>query len=283
MNQTIKITGIDGADRLWGYSNSTKTMKRLEESFRFAIAAGEQVRAHRAKLDGKQEYLPAGLIAETQRYAVSDVLPGISRGRLAVKQARAQLQGRRTKIKPPAPDQRDLVSYFRRKEFRDEFRKSHPTCARRDQYLKDHGADLDVEDVMAILEAKDLPGTPELFISAQTRADLLRNAVAPEHRAERDVLDEMEEAIAATAEVVESGREKVRIELDMAPMEFEAIAAPVERAEASKTPPVWLRQSGDRVIVVVPNGVERTASADELEAGTYFKSFEEYQAAAAAA
>src|SRR5258705_3850597 len=115
---TIKFAGADGRDRLWGFSNSSPTMKRLEESFRFAISAREQLAAHRAQLDSTKKYTADGLVAETRRFAVEKMLPALGRARLAVHRARKTVEDRRQRIRPPAPDKQDLVGFFRRESIR---------------------------------------------------------------------------------------------------------------------------------------------------------------------
>jgi hypothetical protein len=110
----IKFQGADGRDRLWGYSNSTPVMKRLEESYRFALTAREQIATHRAHLGSTGKYTPQGIATEIHRYARENMLPGLGRARLAVQQAKRQLAERRQRIKPAAPDKQDVVGFFRR-------------------------------------------------------------------------------------------------------------------------------------------------------------------------
>jgi hypothetical protein len=288
----IKFQGADGRDRLWGYSNSTPVMKRLEESYRFALTAREQIATHRAHLGSTGKYTPQGIATEIHRYARENMLPGLGRARLAVQQAKRQLAERRQRIKPAAPDKQDVVGFFRRESIRDQLRSLSRDM--RDNYLSRHAADLDPEVAAAVLESvDDLPWTsPEKrFVSEATRAKLLRSVVAPEHRAELAELDEVEQALELTNRVVENGRDKIRTELGLSPVEFDKLATPIEQAEAKKSPPPWLKRFGDKISVVFPRKSDltgadefgsRPATPQEIEAGIFASSLAEYQARAAA-
>jgi len=80
---------------------------------------------------------------------------------------------------------------------------------------------------------------------------------------------------------VEIARNEVRLETGIQdPAKFNELAGPVE----SKHPASWLRkhmENGDEVIRVVDleRGVERIATADEIERGVFFKDYSDYKAA----
>lgn len=289
----IQIRGLDGADRLWPFRNSGTTMKRLEEGYRFALDARRQIENHRSQVAGTGRFTEGGVGAEVLRFAKETAIPAVSRGRLAIKQARNQVQARRDQIKTAKPDPTDIVAAFKRESIRQELL-AMPRD-RRDQALSRHAAELNLEVLHAVLEMSELPWrtAEQKFVSDETRAILQRHAVAPEHRAELAEIDELEEAIKLAEPVIARGRDAVRTELSMTPLAFDALAQPIEQAEAKRAPPIWLnRVEGGGVKVIAygdgksilgePYLVYRTPSKEDLEVGTYFADREAYEAAVAA-
>src|SRR4051812_32551717 len=116
---TIEIRGTDGRDRMWPFSNSSKTMQALEAGYRFSIDARRQIDGQRAQLAGTGKFTRDGVAAEVKRFA-TEMLPNVAKGRLALKRARDQVQGRRERIKPAVPDPQNTVAFFKRESIRDE-------------------------------------------------------------------------------------------------------------------------------------------------------------------
>ena len=93
-------------------------------------------------------------------------------------------------------------------------------------------------------------------------------------------VQELERAIDVTTSAVETGRDEIRLEMDVLdPQKFEQLAAPIEAKHYGP----WLRRrktsSGaqETIVVDLDRGVERPATPDEVERGVFYTSYEHYK------
>lgn len=275
----IQVRDSAGHDRLWPLPSSTPTLRALEQAYRAALTSGRRVSDFKSGLAATSRYTEQGLAAEGHKYAREQILPEILRGHVALQRARRNIQDRMREIRPRPVDKTDLVSAFRRAEIRDAIR-AMPR-EQRDNLLSRYASELDPDVVAAILEHTELPWTqPEArLISDDTRKTLLRQAMASEHGEALQAVQQIEEAIKLTAPVVEKASAEIQSGLGMNALEFEKAM----QAEAAKRPPVWLRQMGSEIRVIVPGGSARLATEEEKAVGVYFSNIDEFNAAMAAA
>lgn len=74
---------------------------------------------------------------------------------------------------------------------------------------------------------------------------------------------------------MEAARDEVRLEVGLHDVaKFNELAAPIEAKHSAP----WLRRTKDGVVVVdLEARVERKATPAEVEAGVYYKNFDDYQ------
>jgi hypothetical protein len=108
------------------------------------------------------------------------------------------------------------------------------------------------------------------------RDAFLERALEAQHPGALSEVQELERGIELAERAVEMGREEIIRDSDVPVHQFNALAEPIE----SRAGVPWLWKNGDSVIVVdLDKNVGRAPTAEELETGIFFTSFEEYQAA----
>ena len=218
------------------------------------------------------ELTPDGVRDSLLKFALNDVVPVLHQGRAIIRKARTEVAERRAKLKVEGPDKTDIAAAFRRMEIRTRLRemKSEELT----NYFATYGDNLPIEIAQAVTELPPLySGVP------QSRHDLLiERALNVQFGAAIAEINEIEQAIEAAESAVEAARDEVRIESGMHDVgKFNELAAPFE----AKHEPPWLRrrlESGAEVIRVVDleRGIERKATAAEIEIGEFFKDHDDF-------
>jgi hypothetical protein len=222
---------------------------------------------------------PVGVRDDLLKFVLSDAVPALHKGRMAIKKARAELAERKSKLKIEGPDKTDVAGAFRRMEIRTRLHDMKPDELER--YFARYGDNLPTEIAQAVTE---LP--PEYSGVPQSRHDLLTGrALNAQFGNAITEINEIEQAIEAAESSVEAARDEVRLEVGIYdPAKFNELAAPIEAKHAAP----WLRRrtnsNGAEEIRVVDldRKVERVATPEEVERGMFYDSFEDYQKGKAA-
>ena len=245
------------------------TAHRLEKVYLSALNSVDQIEARKADAARSGKFTADGLKADALQFATQQLSAGFHRGKNQIAIAKREAAEIRSKIKPQPVDKTDLVEAMLRAEMRD-FLRSKPR-AERDAFIAQNIETIDSEMALAFTE---LPAAVS-GISTVQRDALVDRALQAQHGETLREVQELERGIELAERAVQLGREEIIKEAEADPNQFNELAKPYERAGIA-----WLRKDGDRVIVVdLDRGVGRHATPEELEAGAYFKDFEEYQIA----
>ncbi len=226
-----------------------------------------------ATIKADPRFTPDGVRDDLLKFVLSDAVPALHRGRMAIKKARAEVAERRAKLKVEGPDETDVAGAFRRMEIRTRLREMKPDELT--HYFAKYGDNLPTEIAQAVTELPaEYCGVP------QSRHDLLTeraldaqfgNAIAE--------IKEIEQAIEAAESSVEAARDEVRIEVGIHdPAKFNELAAPIEAKHSAP----WLRRrqganGAEEVRVVdLERGVERQATPEEIAEGIVAATLDEY-------
>jgi hypothetical protein len=281
--QTIRkggsLTGLHSPTskpiRFWTVeSKPGTTMAQLEQAYFNALAAVDRVEEHSRSSTVSGKFTTEGIKDDVLKFALNELVPSLHKARTTIKKAKAEVVERKSKLKIEAPDKSDIAGAFRRMEIRTFLREMKPEDQAK--YFATLGDHLPGEVAMAVLE---LP--PEFSGVPRSRHDLLtQTALNAQHGAEIAEIAELEEAIAIAENAVETGRDEVRLEAGgLEERKFNELAAPME----AKHDPLWLRRhkdirGGEEIRVVdLDRGIERLATAAEIERGIYFKNFDDYK------
>jgi hypothetical protein len=279
------ITGMTGKTSrpipLWTFepAEPRTTLARLEAAYQISLDAIDRAEERTLQSTASGSFTVEGVKADVLSYALNNLVPGLHRARLAIKKAKAEAAERRSRLRVEGPDKTDIAAAFRRMEIRTLLR----DMKRDDQarYFAGLGDNLPAEVASAILE---LP--PEFSGVPKTRHDLIAaSALQRQHGPEIAEIAELEDAIAAAESAVETGRDEVRLECGIQDQgKFDELAAPIEQKHAAP----WLRRrrdaSGDEQIRVVDleRGVERAATAEEVETGIFYRDYDTFREGRAA-
>jgi hypothetical protein len=264
--------------RLWTIPESDNPLiAGLERAYLGALEAVDRTEAKHATIKGDPRFTEQGVRDELQRHALSDAIPQLYRGRLAINKARSAAAERRAKFKLDAPDKTDYCAGLRRLELRSYLHDMKPED--RSRFVE--RSDLPLEVFQAITEQ-----IPELSgVSPGQHAMMIERALQAQFGPEIEAVNHLEQAIDTAASAVEAAREEVRIELGIFdPGLFNSIAAPVEEKQSV----AWLRKSkgiagAEEVVVVdLERRVSRKATEDEIATGIFADSIEEFEAKRAA-
>jgi hypothetical protein len=112
----------DGATmRLWDFGEAPagSTMSKLENrAYSAALDAIDKLEAHRAEVAKSGRYTDSGVAEEVRRFALSELVPGLHRGRQEVAAAKREAAERRLKLTLQPVDKTDMVGELRRQEWR---------------------------------------------------------------------------------------------------------------------------------------------------------------------
>jgi hypothetical protein len=261
--QTIRKGG-GRRTRLWELS--------VEAVYLSGLDAMDRAEARHAANKADSRFTPDGVHDDLLKFVLADAVPTLHQGRTAIKKARAEVAGRRSKLKIEGPDPSDIAAAFRRMEIRTRLREMKSDELT--NYFARYGDNLPTEIAQAVTELPaEYSGVP------QSRHDLLtERALNAQFGAAIEEIKEIEQAIEAAESSVEAARDEIRLEVGIHdPAKFNALAAPVEAKHSAP----WLRRSkqdGVEVIRVVDleEGVERPATPAEIESGVYFKNYDDY-------
>ena len=117
-------------------------------------------------------------------------------------------------------------------------------------------------------------------VAASTYDEIVGRLAEATHGPKLAELKTLRERAEVAAWNLDAAEEDLRLECGVfSPADWAAQTAHIKPTE----PTPWLRKDGDRVIVVdMEKRVGRTATAEDIEKGVFFKSFEEFKAANAA-
>ncbi|MGH9562042.1 MAG: hypothetical protein ACRD3S_11370, partial [Terracidiphilus sp.] len=187
------------------------------------------------------------------------------------------VKARRDALRDISVDKADLQGHIEKMELRTFLRSMSPQD--RAQLV------MSTEDIR-FLEAM-LTAPPELSgltgVQRELADKIEARYIAMKHPDALAEIEEIEEAVAAAADIAQVARGQIRNTVDMSEREFEAVAGPVER----KVGAPWLIKDGARTLVceVDQSGVAsyHAASEWELAEGVAYKDANEWRAARAAA
>jgi hypothetical protein len=267
--QTIRKNG-GRRTRLWEQADSKiPTVQKLEAVYLAGLEAMNRVEVKHAANKVDARFTPDGVRDDLLKYVLNDAVPALHQGRNVIKKARAEVAERRSKLKLEGPDKTDLAAAFRRGEIRNRLREM--TDAQQSEYFHRYGDNLSPEVAQAIME---LP--PEYSGVPQSRHDLLTEGALNVQFGEAIAeIKQIEQAIEAAESSVEAARDEVRLEVGIHDVaKFNELAAPIEREHSAP----WLRRTKEGVVVVdLEARCERKATPAEVEAGVYYKNFDDYQ------
>jgi hypothetical protein len=270
--QTIRKDG-GRRTRLWELSGSKNpTVQKLEAAYLAGLGAMDRAEARHATNKTDPRFTADGVRDDLLKFVMTDAVPTLHQGRMAIRKARDEVVERRSKLKIQGPDKIDAAGALRRMEIRTRLLGMKPSEL--SKYFARYGDNLPAEIVQAVIE---LPA--EYSGVSQTRHDLLtERALNAQFSGEIAEIKEIEQAIEAAESTVEAARDEIRLEVGIFdPAKFNALAAPVEAKQAAP----WLRrrlENGVEVIRVVDleKGVERRATPEEIADGIVAQTLDEY-------
>jgi hypothetical protein len=265
--------------KLWTFdAEPNTTFALLEQAYLSALDAVDRVEQRNRSSTASGKFTAAGVKDDVLKFALNELVPALHKARTTIQKAKAEVAERKSKLKVEGPDKSDIAGAFRRMEIRTLLREMNPDAQAK--YFASLGDNIPPEVATAISE---LP--PEFSGVPKSRHDLIaERALEAQHGPEIAEIAEIEEAIGIAEGCVEAGRDEVRLECGIQDTaKFNELAAPVE----SKYPAPWLRkhiENGEEVIRVVDleGGVEKVATAEEIERGLFFKDYAQYKAGRAA-
>jgi hypothetical protein len=243
------------------------TLERLEKAYFAGLDAVDLVeaRALHNKTNGK--FTREGARDNVLHYALHELIPNLHKARMTIRNARAEVAERKSKLQLEQPDKSDIAAAVRRMEIRSLLRQMPE--ADQQKYLTQSDK-LSSEVVAAVLE---MP--PELSGVPKPRHEMLnQRALAARHGPEISEIEELEAAVIAAESTVELARDELRLEVGGINKEqFDALAAPIEKRHASP----WLRSRGGEVYVIdLERKIERPASHEDLATGIFANNHADY-------
>jgi hypothetical protein len=270
--QTIRKGG-GRRTRLWELSGSDNpTVQRLEAVYLDGLSTMDRAEARHATNKVDPRLTADGVRDDLLKFVLTDAVPALHQGRMAIKKARDEVVERKSKLKIEGPDKTDAAAALRRMEIRTRLREMKPHEL--SKYFARYGDNLPAEIALAVIEMPaEYSGVP------QSRYDLLtQRALIAQFGNVIEEINELEEAIQAAESSIEAARDEIRLEVGIHdPAKFNALAAPVEAKQAAP----WLRrrqEDGVEAIRVVDleKGVERQATSEEIASGIIAQTLDEY-------
>ena len=250
------------------------TPERLLNAYLSALDSVDTVAAQKAEASASGTYTPQGM-QEFALNAARSQVPHLKAARNALAKASDQATELHAKLQMPKPDPAGAPI---RAEIRGWLRAM--SAEDRDKYLSGKIDKLSPEIVAAIFEGPpELVGNPPASVMGELRNRALRAA----HGELVDELAELEAAIEVTSVTLEAAETEVQMESGVLdPRQWQELTADVKPVQAVP----YLKKSGEKTLVLEPHSrgfSSRQATAEEFEAGQFFKSVEDYRAANAAA
>lgn len=242
------------------------TLARLQAAYLTGLSIVDRAEEYTATTAKDARLTPKGRRDAVMRSVLHNLIPDAHNTRQTIKNARAEVLERKSKLTVDGPDKSDIAAAFRRQEIRDLIREMKSADLPR--FLA--RADLATEIAVAVLEMPaEFSGVP------RDQHERLRQRVLTERFGpELAELAQIELAIAAAESTVEIGRDELRLEIGgLSVHEFNALAAPIEAKHAAP----WLRRRGGEVHVVdLERRVERQPTDEELAIGIFADTHDEY-------
>jgi len=248
------------------YQNLLSRIKSAELRAAASAAAGvvTDLAARRAALDSSGKFTERGRSQELADNLKKEFAPRFRQVQQPIVKAMQAIEERKNKLSVPMPDPKDIAGALDRQEIRRHIL-SLPMAERmkvafetRDQRILD-----------SILSAPPmLTGLPEDRF--KQLADMVRERI---HGPEMAEISEIEADIDEARMVVKVATNDLREASGLPENLFSAIVS------NSGQGAVWLKRSGDQVVVIRPGETSAPlASAEDLATGKYYLSLAEYQA-----
>jgi hypothetical protein len=267
--QTVRQNG-GRRTRLWELADSKNlTVQKLEAAYLAGFEAMDRVETRHAQNKTDSRFTPDGVKDDLLKFVLNEAVPALHQSRMTIRKAKDEVAERRGKLKLAGPDKSDIAGALRRQEIRQRLSAMKPD--EQSAYFGKYGDNLPAEVAVAVVE---LP--PEFSNVPPSRHDLLiESELNAQFGPEIQEIQELQQAIEAAESSVEAARDEVRLEVGLHDVaKFNELAAPIEAKHSAPR----LRRTKDGVVVVdLEARVERKATPAEVEAGVYYKNFDDYQ------
>ena len=275
---TIRRAGMNanGARLIepWVFPENAKHLAKLERAFFDALESVDEVEDRKTQAKQSGTFTDEGVLADTLRFAASKLAPKLKRAKLAVERAREELKAKRAKLTLPV-DKSDVYGLQRRAELRTYLR-GLPEKERR--AIGANFENLDPEMALAI---REMPAALSGMLESDHQR-LLDRALQVKHGDAIGEIADLEAGIAIAEGALVAARETLGEDVGGIAKLDEA-AKPYEKQLGV----LWLRKDvvdgieAVRVFKQVkPNsGVWADATPEEIEAGRFFGSYDEWHAA----
>ena len=255
--------------RAWEFDPKPgSTVAKLESAFLGALTAVDSIITRRDDATKTGKFTTDGVASDVLNFALSEAVPVLKRGRLAIAAAKHEANEMKEKLKLGAPDTSDQWKVGLMLRAVDHF--AALSQKQRDALTRNPD---NLDPIMA--EALVTAPASLTGVSKMHRQQIIDRALEVQHGDKIAELKELERAIEAAESAVEAGRDEVRLEAGIFdPHKFDQLAAPVEQ----KVNATWLRKRGEQINVVdLERREERPATPAEIETGVYAEDFDAYQ------
>jgi hypothetical protein len=252
-------------------------LARLELAFFAALESVDAVEDHKAAAENSGTFTAEGILADTLQFAAANLAPKLKRARQTVEAAKAELAVKREKLVLKPADKTDAAGQMRRLWKLDKLAKM--SDSERNSYIAENIDSLDPELVQGILEEPKFSGVlPSDF-------ERLRDRALREQHGDRAIAElvDLEAGIAIADGAITAAREEIAQDVGGL-AKFNAAAEPFEKTMGV----LWLRKTlgadGTAAVKVFKQvspkeGRWADATPEEIEAGRFFGSFDEWRAA----
>jgi hypothetical protein len=258
------------------------TLAALESAYLDVLSSVDEFDGHKAQVVKSGTLTPVGITADTLNFAASKSAPRLQKARRQVEQARLELAAKRAKLVPKQADPADAAGQTRRLWKLDKF--NSMSDSERARFIAQAGDKLDPELAQAFLEAPEYAKLLPSDLSA-IREQALRREYGDEVFSE---IENLEAGIKIASDTLAAARAEIADDVGG----LEALNRAAEPFEKLSNAP-WLKkfpgEDGAEVIRTPhakPGGrtfTWREATSEEIAAGIYFGSYDEYRAAQAGA
>ena len=255
--------------RAWDFDPKPgSTIAKLESAFLGTLTAVDSVITRRDDATKSGKFTTDGVARDVLNFALSEAVPVLKRGRLAIAAAKREANEMKEKLKLGAPDTSDQWKVGLMLRAVDHF--AAMTQKQRDALTRNPD---NLDPIMA--EALVTAPASLTGVSKMHRQQITDRALEAQHGEKIAELKELERAIEAAESAVAAGRDEVRLEAGVFdPHKFDQLAAPIEQ----KVNAPWLRKRGEQINVVdLERREERPATPAEIETGVYAEDFDDYQ------
>ena len=255
------------------------TAARLQAVYIAALDAVDKLAARKVEAAKSNKFTPEGVTQDARDFAINELAVTFKRGRNAIDAAKREAAERRSKIQLQPADKTDVVGYMKRMETRG-WLASMP-AEQRNKFISQNRENMDPDLALAIVE---MPASMTGVLESD-HADLRDRALMAQHGEAIAELQELEKAIEAAEIAVETGRDEIRQEIEIAdPREFDVLAEAAEGTAGT----LWLKKDkadGQEIIRVLDwdpiakTGAWRVATPEQIAEGQFFDSWQDYHKA----